>query len=117
MIFVIGGDCQGKSEFARTLQEEKNIHGEIVFNYSVFVREQLKKQNPMELVEKFLEEAKEKKIFENMIIVSEDMGCGIVPMDAFERELREVNGRVNCILAKEAKEVYRVICGIGTRIK
>ena len=38
-------------------------------------------------------------------------------MDAFERAWRERTGRIGCDLAKQAEAVYRVTCGIGTRIK
>ena len=38
-------------------------------------------------------------------------------MDAFERAWRERTGRIGCELAKQAEAVYRVTCGIGTRIK
>ena len=51
------------------------------------------------------------------IIVCDELGCGVVPMDAFERAWRERTGRIGCELAKQAEAVYRVTCGIGTRIK
>jgi len=51
------------------------------------------------------------------VLISELIGCGIVPMSPEERELRDVVGRCQIILAKEAEEVIRVICGIGQKIK
>lgn len=53
----------------------------------------------------------------DIIILVDELGCGIVPMDAYDRNYRETTGRICCRLAKEAKEVHRVICGIGTVIK
>ena len=38
-------------------------------------------------------------------------------IDKTERDFREWIGRVQVLLAKEADEVIRVICGIGQRIK
>ena len=54
---------------------------------------------------------------DKLVLVSDEVGSGIVPIDAFEREFREKNGRVNCYLAGQAEQVIRVTAGIGTRIK
>lgn len=52
-----------------------------------------------------------------LLIISNEVGCGIVPVDAIEREYRERLGRYLCSLAKRAGRVERIICGIGQRIK
>ena len=54
---------------------------------------------------------------ENRILVTEEIGCGIVPADPFERMYREETGRVCCLAAAEARQVWRVCCGLGQRIK
>ena len=41
---------------------------------------------------------------------ADEIGNGIVPLDAFEREYREQTGRAEILLAKKADEVVRVIC-------
>lgn len=51
------------------------------------------------------------------ILITDEIGYGIVPIDPFEREYRELTGRICCQLAAEAKEVWRVTAGIGIRIK
>lgn len=51
------------------------------------------------------------------IIISDEIGNGIVPTDGFEREYRERTGRILVELADRAQEVVRVICGIGQKIK
>lgn len=108
MILVIGGACQGKTEYVRTHfgKELPVING-----YHERIRQQLiNGQNPME-------EAKELLLKNgDCIIISDEIGCGLVPVDAFEREYREVTGRVCCYLAKKAEQVIRVTCGIGSRI-
>ncbi len=53
----------------------------------------------------------------NCVIISDEVGNGIVPIEAFEREYRERTGRILVELAKKAEEVERVICGIGQKIK
>lgn len=51
------------------------------------------------------------------ILISDEIGSGIVPIDGFEREYRERTGRLLVALAAKAEEVVRVICGIGQKIK
>ena len=53
----------------------------------------------------------------DLILVTNELGYGVVPVDRFDREYREKTGRVCCEIAKQATEVHRVICGIGTVIK
>lgn len=53
----------------------------------------------------------------NSIIIMQDLSQGLVPMDPGDREFREENGRAMSRLAGEAEAVYRVFCGIGSRIK
>lgn len=55
--------------------------------------------------------------FEDCILISDEIGNGIVPLDPFEREYRELVGRILILLAKRAETVERIICGIGQRIK
>lgn len=51
------------------------------------------------------------------IILCDEIGNGIVPMEAAEREYRERTGRLLCRLAERAECVERIVCGIGQRIK
>lgn len=50
-------------------------------------------------------------------LICDEVGSGVVPMDAFERQYRETVGRVMCRLTPEADQVIRVQCGIGTILK
>lgn len=52
-----------------------------------------------------------------LILCANEIGMGIVPMDRSERDYREAAGRTLCMAARMADEVWRVICGIGERIK
>ena len=51
------------------------------------------------------------------ILITNEIGCGIVPLDPFQRYYREQTGRVCCELAKRSEQVWRVSCGLGQRIK
>ncbi|MBR1865798.1 MAG: bifunctional adenosylcobinamide kinase/adenosylcobinamide-phosphate guanylyltransferase [Lachnospiraceae bacterium] len=55
--------------------------------------------------------------YPDSVIISDEIGNGIVPVEAAEREYRERTGRILVELAAKAEEVERVICGIGQKIK
>ena len=52
-----------------------------------------------------------------LIVVADEVGMGVVPMDAFERRWREAVGRALCVLAAAAESVDRMTAGIPVRIK
>ena len=51
------------------------------------------------------------------VIICDEVGNGIVPLDSFEREYRERLGWLLCEIAAKAERVERIVCGIGQRIK
>ena len=53
----------------------------------------------------------------DIIIICDEIGGGVVPIDPFEREWRERVGRICCELAKKAERVERILCGISMRLK
>lgn len=53
----------------------------------------------------------------DLVIVSTEIGYGLVPVDAFDREYREQTGRILTELAKRSSRVDRVVCGIGVTLK
>ena len=52
-----------------------------------------------------------------VIFVSNELGSGIVPMDAMTRCYRDIMGCVNQRIAKEAAQVYFTVSGITMEIK
>ena len=52
-----------------------------------------------------------------IILVSDEVGYGVVPVDAFDRAYRERVGRICTELAAFSQKVTRVICGAGMVIK
>lgn len=125
MKLVIGGYAQGK--LAYVLEQEK-VTSIPIYDGSLPVEE---KETPLILnhlhqwVRKRLQEggSPEREILEfveqypDCIILCDEIGNGIVPMDPFEREWRERTGRILIELAKRAEEVERVICGMGQKLK
>ena len=53
----------------------------------------------------------------DVIIVSNEVGLGIVPDNALSRVFRDIAGSANQILADEADEVYFMVAGIAQKIK
>ena len=53
----------------------------------------------------------------SMCIICNELGNGVVPMEAFDRRYRETVGRICCNIAKQAEEVIRIVCGIPIVLK
>ena len=54
---------------------------------------------------------------QSMVIVSDEVGLGVVPATKQTRILRDLYGEVNQLIAKEADNVYFVISGIAQKLK
>lgn len=114
MILIIGGAYQGKEAYVR---EHFPDGCDVILDYHLRIRKQLQEgKDPME-------EAKQLVLSslncpdKELVIVCDEIGSGVVPMDGFERQYRESTGRVCCYFAEESEKVIRVIAGIGTVIK
>lgn len=54
---------------------------------------------------------------ENLVIISDEIGNGIVPMEKLQRTYREETGRLLIEIAKRSDHVERIICGMAQVIK
>ena len=52
-----------------------------------------------------------------VVMVSNELGLGLVPGDAVSREFRDVAGRMNQLIAAEADEVHFLVSGLPIRLK
>lgn len=129
MKLIIGGAWQGKRSYALQLanieMDDKKQVAEgasdpyqaalecrIIHNFHEYVRRLLKEEkDPDEFILSILQNNPE------VIITTNELGCGIVPEDPFDRRWRESAGRAAVKLAKHSSEVYRVVCSIPARIK
>lgn len=126
MIFVIGGSFNNKLEFVLekfnlSLDDVyesnglKNYRGErIINNFHEIVKELSLNGKTLEEIIEIVDDLLEKK---DLIIISDEIGYGIVPIKKEDRLFRELNGRVSCYIAKKAEQVFRVMYGIGNSIK
>lgn len=124
MEMIIGGAYQGKTAYAKKeypllnwadgdkVTEEELMRAQGVTDFQKYIRRELEK-------ERDVSELAEQIILKNpdVILVSQEVGYGVVPVDAFDRKYREAVGRVCTKLAAYSHKVTRVVCGIGTVIK
>ena len=124
MEMIIGGAYQGKTDYAKAKypdlnwidgasgSEEELMTAQGVLDFQKYIREELKRCDDVsDLAEKIISRNPE------LVIVSQEVGYGVVPVDAFDRKYREAVGRVCTKLAAYSSKVTRVVCGIGTVIK
>ncbi len=110
MELYIGGYAQGKLSYVREKHQGQDIP--IVNHLHLWVKQLIEEEKPAEEI--VLDYYREHP---DCIFICDEIGNGIVPMDQKEREYRERVGRLLITLAKEAKTVERVVCGIGQKIK
>ena len=109
MILIIGGAYQGKADFAKTLAAEEHL----LLNVHERIRADLAEGKSRDETETALWG----QIDGESVLTADEVGCGVVPMEAFERQYREITGRILCGIAKKADTVYRVMAGIPVKIK
>lgn len=111
MELIIGGSFQGKYEWAKSHYDEKNIWN----NFHLYIKEKMKQGISIQEIKKEIDN----KIVStpNLIIISDEIGCGIIPSIKEEIDYREQTGRLLCEIAKKAEKVYRMTFGVLQRIK
>ena len=114
MVLIIGGKAQGKLAFAKralnvtswsegVLGEENCVH-----NFQQAIRTM---QSPEEEVSVWLSN------HPDGVLICDEVGCGVTPLDREDRAWREKVGRICCVLAQKAEAVYRIHCGLEVRLK
>ncbi len=124
MIMIIGGAHQGKHRYAERMYPGTEwIDGKIckaqeiyscggICHFHEYIAGRMRERADLAKLPRELYARNP-----DIVIVTDEIGYGIVPIDAFLREYREMTGRVCTELAALSEEVHRVICGIGRRIK
>ena len=114
MVLIVGGSAQGKLAFARrelgvaawsdgTLGEAGCVYG--------LHRAIRALPEPRGALASWL------AAHPDGVVICDEVGCGVVPLDRDERAWRELVGRICCELAEQAAAVYRVCCGLGAQLK
>lgn len=124
MIMVTGGAHQGKGAYAAerlgvrspasgaTCSFEEALAANAIADYHLLIRRLLEEgADPIAFTQRLCEENK------GCIIIIDEVGSGIVPIEKSERTWREQVGRCGCMIAKNSAVVIRLCCGIPTAIK
>lgn len=136
MIFITGGKYQGRLkcgieiskygqedvfDFARLNSKDYTYNHKdfkdckIWYNLQEYVRILAENGTEEYQIEKMI-----KTLVDNndpQVIIMAEVGAGVIPIEKKEIIFREVTGNLSVYYADKADEVYRVICGIQTRLK
>ena len=118
MRLIIGGAFQGKKEYVKEqfgIREHQITDGAEADFDAIFRCVCMTQFH--QWVKRGLQEGWLLKENPQVILVSNELGYGVVPIEAFDREYRELTGRLCTRIAAKSRQVIRVICGIGTVIK
>ena len=124
MVLIIGGAYQGKLDYVLENHPGKSVYqcdtkiteidftSDIVNALHILILAQIRAGiDPLIYIKENLHKLDRK------IVICDDISCGIVPVDPEMRQWREASGRCLTLLSKNADEVVRMFCGIGSRIK
>lgn len=124
MILVTGGAYQGKTGYVREkfgissaadssqCAFDDVAKAECISGYHKLVKRLINADiDPIVFTEKLCSENSD------AIIIVDEIGSGIIPIEKEERLWREAVGRCGCILAQQSDTVVRMVCGIPHALK
>ncbi len=125
MIMIIGGQFQGKTDYAVKLGIKKNEiqngasipidcpeNIRCISDFQLFIKRVCDTGlDPVEKAAELLERNP------GIVIISTEIGNGVIPIDKSDRLWREGVGKACCYLAARAERVIRMVCGIPAVIK
>lgn len=126
MIMITGGAFQGKTEYAKQrfgFSDDDILNGgnckldavfaaKCVTEYHLLIKRLLERNTDVT-------EFSRRLCMENpdIVIIINEIGAGIIPLEKSERIWREETGRAGCIIAENSREVIRLVCGVPVKIK
>lgn len=124
MILVFGGAYNGKLAYIKekyNLDEEDifycnssniNLEKKVICGFHIFVRNMiLENKSPLEYIENNMDKLKDK------IIITDDIGLGIVPIEKIDRIWRDEHGKSIQYISSKSKKVIRIFLGIEKVLK
>ncbi|MDO4581472.1 MAG: bifunctional adenosylcobinamide kinase/adenosylcobinamide-phosphate guanylyltransferase [Bacillota bacterium] len=112
MILIIGAQGSGKREYACQLGYKPEQMADAVLDERpvVYNAQQL-------LIEPYQPELLLPQLLSKQVVICNEVGSGVIPAERSQREWREACGRLSILLAQQAEQVIRMVCGIPLRIK
>lgn len=126
MILIIGGAYEGKTQYAvknlgiteseildgKTCEYRDLFSAKAVNNFHLLIKRLIESgENALEFVDKVYNSNPK------ITIISDEIGCGIIPLEKSDRIWREETGKACCKIAEMSDVVVRINCGIPTVIK
>lgn len=112
MILIIGAEASGKRAYAESL-------GYTALDMSEALDDKPVLYNLQNLVLRDVEGAPLlfDALLQKELVLCNEVGSGVIPVDANERLGREATGRLCIRLAQRAERVVRMVCGVPTVLK
>ena len=124
MIVLTGAAYSGKTAYCKAVfapqaildgaacSPEDALHAPCITHYHTLIRRILAENaDPTAFTEHIIRENPA------CIVLLDEIGCGIIPLDREERIWREMTGRCGCLLTARADTVIRLCCGIPSALK
>lgn len=126
MIMITGGAYENKLKSAVELfsvdtsevvdgcccNVEDAIKSRCIVNFQLLIKRILELGNDTdEFTKRFCSENPD------AVVIIDEIGCGVVPIEKKDRKMREAVGRAGCKIAENSQYVVRVCCGINSIIK
>ena len=125
MHLIFGGYAQGRLSYAlKTYQNTADVfdcatqplsewNGQTILYHLEALVSQALQQNkaPLTLLQETVPN------WQDCILITQEVGCGLVPISAEDRKWREAVGRMNAQLAAQAETVERIFCGLSMQLR
>lgn len=113
MLLVIGAAASGKRAYVKTLGYRDADMADAVWDDRPVLL------NLQDLIAAAPARAEDllAPLLEKEVVVCNEIGSGVIPVRAEERELREQTGRLCILLAQQSDKVVRLVCGLPVTLK
>lgn len=124
MILITGGAYQGKTEYVRSSFPDIPITEGAASSYDEAAKAKCINQYHT-LIQRLHADSRDPIAWTEQlcaanpdcIIILDEIGCGIIPLERDERIRRELTGICGCIIARHSDTVIRLVCGVPYAIK
>lgn len=112
MILVIGGYAAGKRSYVRDAlgYSDAQMADGVLDARSVIY-------NAQKLAARMAADELLEALCQKEVVICNEVGGGLIPMNAEDRAAREAAGRLCILLAQRARRVVRIVCGLPQTLK
>ena len=113
MLLIVGGESSGKRSFAKTLGYSEAEMADAILDERpvLFHLEQMVFRSPDQADDLL------KALVEKDVVICNEVGSGVIPVERSERAGREATGRLCVLLAQRADCVVRMVSGLPMVLK